>query len=236
MDPDDWLKLNKAQQFASKKRWNLIFKMLDKISFSSVLDIGCGSGAIMREIKNRYSYNCKCYGCDLYENKNIKERANFVKGDAQKLPFKNAAFDLIITSEMIEHLPRPHDFLKEAYRVLENGGFLLIGTPNWWRFSSLFGGVNKKLSYPKITFDRNRPAGRGHEHEFSPRELQKNSKKYNFEMISIEFTPFNPHIFPFSWFDLPNLYGMLDRITDIKLLKPITKAHQYLLTRKRDEK
>jgi ubiquinone/menaquinone biosynthesis C-methylase UbiE len=60
--------------------------------------------------------------------------------DAQKLDFKQGEFDLIICSEMIEHIIEPSIALKEIYRVLKKGGVLIMTTPN------------KKSSIPTRTF------------------------------------------------------------------------------------
>lgn len=232
MNPDNLPKLPKSQQIGIMNRWSLVFRILNSISFSSVLDVGCGAGILLREIKKKYS--CRCYGCDLHYkiDESAKDSLTFTKCDAQELPYKDESFDLVTNLEMVEHLPRPDEFIKEAYRVLTEGGYLLIGTPNWWRFTSIFGRLNKKWSSPKITFSNNRPAGHGHVKEYTPRELSRMVRKSGFEVLAIDYAPFNVCIFPFTRFDLPNLYKVLDDITNIKFLKPFTKAHQYLLAKK----
>jgi ubiquinone/menaquinone biosynthesis C-methylase UbiE len=46
------------------------------------------------------------------------------------LPFKDNAFDLVVSVETIEHLDSPYLFLRELIRVLKRGGTLLVTTPN----------------------------------------------------------------------------------------------------------
>ena len=57
--------------------------------------------------------------------------------DAQHLPFTSAAFELILSFEAIYYLPQPAAFLYECYRLLRNGGQLLLSTsnPDWPYFA-----------------------------------------------------------------------------------------------------
>ena len=50
-------------------------------------------------------------------------------GDAENLAFADGAFDLIIASEVLEHLWAPESFINEAYRTLKPRGHLIIETP-----------------------------------------------------------------------------------------------------------
>lgn len=45
------------------------------------------------------------------------------------LPFADSSIDLITSSSLLEHVPYPHDVLREAFRVLRPGGLLQIGVP-----------------------------------------------------------------------------------------------------------
>jgi len=53
-----------------------------------------------------------------------------VAGDAEQLPFASNTFDLVLASEIVEHLWDPHSFLDEAYRILKVAGHLIISTPD----------------------------------------------------------------------------------------------------------
>ena len=50
-------------------------------------------------------------------------------GDAELLPFASESFDVVLASEIVEHLWDPQSFFNEAYRVLNTGGHLIISTP-----------------------------------------------------------------------------------------------------------
>lgn len=61
-----------------------------------------------------------------------------VRFDAQRLPFSDASFDLILCFEAIYYFPQPALFLAECRRVLASGGLLMIGSENktWRHFAA----------------------------------------------------------------------------------------------------
>jgi ubiquinone/menaquinone biosynthesis C-methylase UbiE len=50
-------------------------------------------------------------------------------GDAETLAFADKIFDLVIASEVLEHLWAPENFISEASRILKSEGYLIIETP-----------------------------------------------------------------------------------------------------------
>ena len=51
-------------------------------------------------------------------------------GNAESLPFKNGTFDLVISTELIEHVRYPKKVFEEVHRVLKSDGKWLLSTPN----------------------------------------------------------------------------------------------------------
>jgi SAM-dependent methyltransferase len=58
-------------------------------------------------------------------------RAEAVKGDALELPYADGAFDCVIASEILEHVPEDDQAIAELVRVLKPGGALAITVPRW---------------------------------------------------------------------------------------------------------
>ena len=55
-----------------------------------------------------------------------------MKGSAYELPFKDNSFDLIVCSEVLEHLHEYNDAIKEMKRVLKPGGKFFASVPASW--------------------------------------------------------------------------------------------------------
>lgn len=104
-----------------------------------VADLGCGSGAMLCEVlKDRPHW--VGYGLDISEvaidyawrlarHKDVAARANFQSGCLMDLPFADSSLDVLIASEVVEHLPEPQRVFKELSRVLAPGGLLLVTMP-----------------------------------------------------------------------------------------------------------
>lgn len=94
-----------------------------------VLDVGCGFGAYGLGAKKRGAK--MSVGVDInheYIKKSVLELT--VLTDAHALPFRDSCFDIVLMLEVLEHLPHEREALREARRLLKNGGLLLITVPN----------------------------------------------------------------------------------------------------------
>jgi SAM-dependent methyltransferase len=58
--------------------------------------------------------------------------ATAIRGDIYRLPFPDHVFDVVIASEILEHIPRDADAIAEVVRVLKPGGRLAVTVPRWW--------------------------------------------------------------------------------------------------------
>lgn len=122
---------------------------------TSVIDVGCGAG--------RHSFEAFRRGADVVafdqsaEDLNdvdailtamaeqgeapVAAKAEAVKGDALDLPYPDGTFDVVIASEILEHVPEDDRAIDELVRVLKPGGQLAVTVPRWlpekicWMFS-----------------------------------------------------------------------------------------------------
>jgi SAM-dependent methyltransferase len=69
------------------------------------------------------------YARRLAAHKKIDGRADFRPGDIARLPYPTDSLDLVIASEVIEHLPEPERVMAEVARVLKPGGKLILTMP-----------------------------------------------------------------------------------------------------------
>lgn len=106
---------------------------------ASVLDLGCGAALVADQLADLpLRYVGLDYGGHHIEFAAAKHAggtagaltASFVRGDAEHLPFENGSFDVVVWSEVIEHLMRPELAVWEVARVLRTGGVLVLTTNN----------------------------------------------------------------------------------------------------------
>lgn len=98
----------------------------------TILDAGCGEGFTMDKLdKNgigkkiegiEYSKNAILLGKKLFPNLIFKE------GNAYNLPYKDNSFDLVVCTEVLEHLAEPSKVMKELLRTSKK--YVLISVPN----------------------------------------------------------------------------------------------------------
>ena len=122
----------KVWKLMYKKRMGYIKRALTGYKFKTVLDAACGSGWLGKLVKDEWGV--QIYGVDISKKGVMLANKSGVMakvGDiAKKIPYKDKSFDLVFSSETIEHLYNPDKFLKEIRRVLKPKGLLVLTTPN----------------------------------------------------------------------------------------------------------
>ena len=152
-----------------------------------MLDVGCGEGRHIFGIMQDYPL-MKCIGLDMdkeslekaeegYEYfKSISEAgAQFLKGSAYSLPFPDESIDLIVCSEVLEHLHEYNDAVKEIHRVLKPGGKFYASVPATWP---------EKICWKLSEEYQNQPGG--HLRIFSQSGLISEIKESGFKFLSSE--------------------------------------------------
>ncbi|HZX35466.1 MAG TPA: class I SAM-dependent methyltransferase [Thermodesulfobacteriota bacterium] len=170
--------------------------------------------------KEKFSH-LKYYAADFGKGKDSWDYTNLdVAANLLELPFKSGSFDAALATQVLEHINRPAEFLKELNRILKPGGHLYLTAPqgfkehqapyDFFRYTSyglrfLFEEAGFKVEYikPKGGFfyflsDRVQPA---HGHLF-------NNKRHLF--WKIVFLPLEPVSKVFFTVIAPLVIGMFD--------------------------
>lgn len=169
-----------------------------------VLDIGCYPyhlGKALEELGfDVYGISSKHEPID--NNPKIK----ILNIETDKFPFKNDDFDIVLCSEVIEHLLRtPKIPLKEIKRILKKDGVLIITTPNALRSINRISMLIGRNIYPKDKDFYDEKAGDAsyyfrHNKEYTMKELEELLEEVGFQIKNkeyfISYTPFRKRKIP----------------------------------------
>lgn len=106
--------------------------LLEDVRGKKLLDVGAGTGRLSVEL---YKMGAEVTALDLSEEMlkelNKKNRhISVVIGEAERMPFPDQSFDIVCAAFLIVHLKNPLLFFDDAYRVLKDGGLLLVSNIN----------------------------------------------------------------------------------------------------------
>lgn len=126
-----------------------LLRIFSGLKFSNFVDIGGGEGYVTSIVRDLF--DAKAYNSDLSVQAGLRARELFdvqsVANDATALPFQDNSFDVVLCSEVIEHLSRPVHAISELVRICAK--YLVITT---YEFSSL-GEVERALRRATLEFD-----------------------------------------------------------------------------------
>lgn len=146
---------------ATRHRRKIIIDLLKKIRFKTVLEVGCGQPYLLTEIKKHF--NCDCTGADISQSLFLANRKEFPRFKFKILDIVNKKlnkkYDLIIASEVLEHVSDYQKALNNIAKMAKH--YILITVP-----SSKILPVDRSI---------------GHLHHFQPQEIIKPLKKLGFE-------------------------------------------------------
>jgi SAM-dependent methyltransferase len=135
--------------------------------FQNVLDVGCGANLVYDQVL--VNLGKRVVGMDFtWSFLKLAPRISrvaLVQGDATDLPFADEAFDAVICSETVEHIPEEGFVVKELARILRPHGWLFFTVPNLWNAARILEAV-KHLN-PTV---RLMP---GHLREYSLRDVSR---------------------------------------------------------------
>lgn len=120
----------------SMYRW--MFGHVNLVPGAAILELGCGTGALWAENRDRLCENLRVVLTDSAPAMLEAARSSlpgtsfeFKSTDAQDIGFDDGSFDVVIANHMLYHVPDRRRALKEIRRVLRPGG-RFFGTTNGW--------------------------------------------------------------------------------------------------------
>jgi SAM-dependent methyltransferase len=145
-----------------------------------IVDIGCGDGlatSIAAQLNPGHRFVGVDWSADAMRQASERGLTLVRAGvDGASLPLASEAADVVIMSELIEHLVDTDLALEQAWRILKPGGSLLLSTPNlaaWYNRGLLAVGIQPVFSEVSLRGVYGRPGSQvaGHLHMFTSRAL-----------------------------------------------------------------
>lgn len=119
---------------SSRRFYNLLLQNVEIIQGMKLLDVGCGTGALLKKFSEKCEING--FGIDMEENmiaeawKKCPEM-KFKVAKCEDTGFENNQFDVITACMAYHHFFSKRGFANEAARILKHGGYLYIADPNF---------------------------------------------------------------------------------------------------------
>ena len=180
-----WSKeLAKGKEQRGNLRTNLEF--INKVNLlkpeDKILEIGCGIGTIVNQLSTQgyniigtdISNEAIAYGLEKYGEINLQVQP------AEKLPFANESFDIVLSFDLFEHIAEINKHVSEVCRVLCPGGYYLFQTPN--KLSNV---IFETLSHKSLKWRRVHPS------LHTPGQLKRRLSRYGFEVNFVKMNPIN---------------------------------------------
>lgn len=182
-----------------------VLKMLKdyNVKAERYLDIGIGNGGFTKDMANLVKCR-EVHGIDVSEEAIHLALAKGIQAvnidiNEQHLPYPDDYFDFVTAIEVIEHLFNSDNLLSESYRILKQGGYFLVTSPNLASWLSIFSIILGYLppSYEvSFRFRIGKPLGKkislpladipiGHIKPYVPRALSEHVQAYGFEVLSL---------------------------------------------------
>jgi ubiquinone/menaquinone biosynthesis C-methylase UbiE len=180
----------------------LLYKLNKRYLKEPIIDVGAGTGALIKILKSRGYKNVS--GFDLYP------KANFIKkGIITNIKSKDNTYNTVFCSEVIEHLTDKQigKGLEEIYRILKKNGIFIITIPyNENLGKNTFKCPNCKKKFHKV----------GHLQSFSKERIKKILENKKFKIISMHVYAFGvivkiPFGKYFNWFFVKRDYELISK-------------------------
>lgn len=165
-------------------KWPKLRKHIPAKEGLTILDYGCGTGNLLKELialkpKNTYT------GADvskeaLLRAKNKLPGVNFLTvEDGKKIPMTSGSLDFILASDVIEHVYDTNLLFQEFSRLLKKGGKILIATP--------YHGLIKNLAIVLLGFETVFDPAGPHIRFFTVNSLKRSLLGAGFKISEIEY-------------------------------------------------
>ena len=158
----------------------------ERLRCSRVLNVGCSAGlideALAPSVGSVVGIDIDAAAIAAATARGLPANVTLVAGDAMALDFEDGAFDVVICSQVYEHVPDVERLMSEIHRVLRIGGLCYFAATNRWTIVEMHHGLPFLSWLPSRLADRYmRLAGKGdryYERHLGYADLKRNVKQF----------------------------------------------------------
>lgn len=186
--------------------YQLVMKMLQSVvndfNRQILIEVGCGLGGFLVNVARRGAFvvgldvssKAVRIAKDLVKQLGLQNKIDLVVGDAQLLPFKEQASDIVVCSETLEHVPNYEKAFSELTKITKKSGYLCLTVPNFLSTAFFENVILLLVGQPgyvksQVCVEK--------EHIFHIFKLRKLLKRENVKVIiirSVDFLHFPPRV------------------------------------------
>lgn len=169
-----------------KTRLKNITILAGDLKNKEVLDVGCGNGFLGSHLKSlgaKRADGCDISSMAITEASEVLDVAKVCDFETESIvqALNNKQYDIVVATELIEHLFHPGYFLENIKPLIKPGGFLILTTPNLLVLSNRIRMLLGEFEYTKTGL-----LDEGHIHFFTYNSLMKELIAHKFEVIAEE--------------------------------------------------
>lgn len=183
---------NSTYQKDEFRYWNKVAQWLWELAGRNVrhcLDIGCAYGTLALFVKKLYNCDVYCTDClDHYMSNRLIAEYNLhfqvSNIELDLFPFKESGFDMILFTEVLEHLNfHPEPTLTRIRQLMAEEGLLFLSTPD----AGAYGRVDRYESFDHIPYPRkDLPVLDDHIYVYQEHELQELFSRVGLQVVCFE--------------------------------------------------
>lgn len=157
-------------------------RFINNLDPGVILDIGCGIGAVLEGIDDGWEK----HGVEVskYAAAKANNYGKIFLGELHNAKYPSNYFDAILLFHVIEHLNSPIEVLIEIHRILKDGGYLIVGTPDFDCACARRYGDNFRLLHDNTDISL-----------FSNESLHRMLFDYGFSILQTDFNYFESKYF-----------------------------------------
>lgn len=137
---------NPFQRFLINRFFNTLKNEFKNLKPYSILDVGCGEGFILEHLRQE-GVSTRLEGVEynkhsIFLGKQLHPHITIREGDIYQLPYENNSFDVVLCSEVLEHLEYPEKALVELNRVARKYAIITVPNEPYFRIANFLRGKN----------------------------------------------------------------------------------------------